>query len=592
MGIGAVANMPNLDWTNTWCYGDTYPSLAKGAYSSEGKTIYWSGGTDSDLADGDSNQTGADADHAIIIDSAEELAYIASTVQSDNYYFRIADGIDKIVLQPETYGKDIVALNSAEDVKLHFESVINTNKSALTRWVSHNYNQDNQCFSGNFDGNGATIYGMYCTSNDVNSTISGNSAGGLFCNAKAATISNLAIKNSYVNIGTGSANWQFGLMVSYGRGASSSDGSGYLDITVDRCTVADNYVYKPVNSGTLHYGGIVCGNDDYGYFIVKDCLLYGNTAIGYDCTNSKTFDLPVIGGSNLPQTPVFKNSVVLDSALLATYSDNTLYSGSWRALNCCGSSATTRNSFENIYTDWDVDSVTSTVWFDKDAFKSKGGEVVSESDLIGNTAKATEIVDKFNAANNGDTVWYKGNGALLSLNPPTEMLASAQAAYDAITFTTADNYGDNDKTFGVYATSLNLKTNPYISFAFAFSGEYKSNRDQIEVTFDYAGAEEPKVVKVAENGALLSGWSNASNDRFHIYRFQDIPVEALTSPITVTVAYNGTEKVTTGTFSAEGFGLELLNAYKQAPSNYYSTRIEAVKALLFYTQMLQARYGA
>ena len=68
---------------------------------------------------------------------------------------------------------------------------------------------------------------------------------------------------------------------------------------------------------------------------------------------------------------------------------------------------------------------------------------------------------------------------------------------------------------------------------------------------------------------------------------KDVPVKALCTGISVTV--NGTDF---GTFSAEGFALEAYRANRINPCDYYATRYEAAKALLFYSQMLEARYGA
>ncbi len=613
MGMAAMTNMPNLDWTNTWCYGDTYPSLAKGAYASasSGKTIYWNGTVAAKFYQ---ETDGASANNPIIIDTAEKLAYVATATyaNTNGKYFKIADGIDKIVLQSETYAEGIIACNSSEAVRDYFESTIASNNKAFYRWASRTWNPATYCFGGNFDGNGVEICGMYNTTGDTNTYFSGdtNSGGGLFSVADNATISNLAIKNSYTNLGNGSnthTNWSFGLIVSFGKDANSRNDA----IIINNCTVANNYIRKNVSDSAMWRTGVVCGSHEAGAFILQNCLVYGNDAMGHLTTADVDYKLGLVGGygsraaatddykaahpdwvvDNTHMAFVLENSVVLGTPLLATdTAGTTIKFSQWCVLNALNSG---NKNYKNVYTDWDVNNITDDGNFIKDFFLANCGGVVTESDLIGNTAKANEIVGIFNA-DNGDTVWYTGKGVLLGFDKTAEMLPSAQAIYDAITFKTADNYGANDKTFGVYATSLNLKTNPYISFAFAFSGEYKSNRDKIKVTFGYTvdGTPTTKEVWVADSNGLLDGWSNASNDRFHIYRFQDIPVEALASPITVTVAYNGTEKVTTGTFSAEGFGLELLNAYKQAPSNYYETRIEAVKALLFYTQMLQARYGA
>ena len=67
----------------------------------------------------------------------------------------------------------------------------------------------------------------------------------------------------------------------------------------------------------------------------------------------------------------------------------------------------------------------------------------------------------------------------------TALNSSLQALYDGITFT-PDTYKDSGlPLFSLYATSLNLNSNPYMSFAFEFGGELKGKQDQITVTFTY-----------------------------------------------------------------------------------------------------------
>ena len=94
------------------------------------------------------------------------------------------------------------------------------------------------------------------------------------------------------------------------------------------------------------------------------------------------------------------------------------------------------------------------------------------------------------------------------------------------------------------------------------------------------------------NGNLNAGWTNNKNaGRYHLYKLTDVDAKDLCSPITVTVNYNSVD-YEFGKFSAEGFALDAANAYSKVPCTYYSTRYEAAKALLFYTKMLDARYGS
>ena len=86
--------------------------------------------------------------------------------------------------------------------------------------------------------------------------------------------------------------------------------------------------------------------------------------------------------------------------------------------------------------------------------------------------------------------------------------------------------------------------------------------------------------------------NNEGAGRFHLYRLKTAPVMALATGITVTASYNGGAEVNLGTYSAEGFALAAARANRVAPCDYYATRYEAAKALLFYAQMLAERYGA
>ena len=47
-----------------------------------------------------------------------------------------------------------------------------------------------------------------------------------------------------------------------------------------------------------------------------------------------------------------------------------------------------------------------------------------------------------------------------------------------------------------------------------------------------------------------------------------------------------------GTFSVGGLGYEFEESNKVTPSDYYTTRVESIKALMFYANALEQRYGA
>ena len=214
IGEDAIATCPALDWNNTWfAVKDGMPVLrAFHNISSVGHTekctdcgiegavatphryvgntcticgkvlacgeevIYWDGTTDSTLAD--NGETGT-AENPIIIDSAAELHQLArySTYDTTNgKYYKVADGIGTIVLQP-TGNEAILDLADAAAVKAYFAGAAN-----LKQWAS-GIGYQNLEFCGNFDGNGVEIYGMYQTAaNNTNGLFPLSDAGAVFKN--------------------------------------------------------------------------------------------------------------------------------------------------------------------------------------------------------------------------------------------------------------------------------------------------------------------------------------------------------------------------------------------------------------------------
>ena len=179
------------------------------------------------------------------------------------------------------------------------------------------------------------------------------------------------------------------------------------------------------------------------------------------------------------------------------------------------------------------------------------------------------------------------------------------AAYNSIQFT-PDTLGagteyidDGSIKFGVYASGLNLKANPYITFTFAFTKEYRAVRDQIKITITTSKGSYELPAMVAANGDedvffKQDGWThNEGSGRYHLYRFNGISISEMVGDMTVT-AYDPLkgETVELGRFSVGGFGQSLVEANEAMPCDYYETRIEATKALMFYIQAVNTRYGA
>lgn len=323
--------------------------------STSKQTLYWNG----KKADKFYNDTdGATRENPVIINTAEELAYVASATYENTYgkYFKIADGIDKIVLQSETYGKDIVALNSAEAVRDYCNKI----SASLHVWVSTEYDETKMCFGGQFDGNGAEIYGMYS---------SGRAAGGLFGIIDSAVISNVAIKNSYAYLNPDYENWQFGFIASFAKDKDTTTGDNITYI--NNCVVANNYVYKYVNDNAFNHSGVLLGGNFVGNYIIQNCLVYGNTATGY---YSGEYNLPLIGktrngiiapdefatehpdwvfndGTNNLVKTILEDSIILGTPPYACC--NGINNVTLRVLTCDEDI----NCLKNMYVDWDLDQI-------------------------------------------------------------------------------------------------------------------------------------------------------------------------------------------------------------------------------------------
>ncbi|MBQ8741001.1 MAG: hypothetical protein IJY79_05585 [Clostridia bacterium] len=277
-------------------------------------TVIWtySGTPATSIANVDGGD-GSSADKAIIIASAEELAYLAQGCGNDRAtkgkYYRIADGVDAIVLQDtEAEAKAIMALTTTELVTTYFTD----NKSSLTKWVDKAWvTDDSYGFEGVLDGNCVTVYGMYSIPSAY------NYSSGLFPDIGGATIKNLAIKNSYV------------------KGNSSAVLSAYSalsdTITVQGCEFINNVVINERNPGSIGHGGVIFGAVSSSKMAIDNCIVYGNIA------KHASFELEYgLFGSNNGGT--ISNSLILDvwpSAVARSYASSfrqtytNVYSNMW-----------------------------------------------------------------------------------------------------------------------------------------------------------------------------------------------------------------------------------------------------------------------
>ncbi len=290
-------------------------------------TIYWDGTV--------TEPEYSEQEKAYIIDAVSDLAYLAQAndtgVKSYGYTYKVANGIKSIVLQSQDFA-DIVNKDSAEEVRAFFEG------SAITpaEWKESPYSATNNAFQGTFDGNGATIYGMY---NKVGQTsLFGNVDQGL-------VIKNVSLENCYINSASELVGTLFSLTATNSNNQNGNFGTG--NVTIESCVIANNYIRCGVNSSTKT--GLIAGWVTADYLQINNILVYGNDAKNTGFTTP--FDLPLIASlSGSSGKHNVKNVISL-----GTTPYNALDFG-WAIYRDNDGSMTYTNYFENIYTDQEINS--------------------------------------------------------------------------------------------------------------------------------------------------------------------------------------------------------------------------------------------
>ena len=117
------------------------------------KVVYWNGTKASSFAGGDGSEG-----NPYIIKTAEQLAFCClgqTPATSTGKYYKVDDSVRIFVLQPQSVVNldTLLGLDNAEAVKNYL-----TGLSGVKNWQSQFIWKS---FNGNFDGNGATIYGLY-----------------------------------------------------------------------------------------------------------------------------------------------------------------------------------------------------------------------------------------------------------------------------------------------------------------------------------------------------------------------------------------------------------------------------------------------
>lgn len=297
-----------------------------------GETIYWDGKTYT-------KPTATDAAGNILINNAEELAYIALKATADETTgnnYKIANGISNIILQPESSVDSDVLMGLTDYTR------VKEYLTGKTQWK-----HGNGIFNGNFDGNGVTIYGLYqedyyC---GLFPYVDGGTPNSKGKDTTGITIKNITLKNSYMNTA-----WKMGAIFGYSH-PNNSGKKVNGTINIEGCVVANCYMTN--SDPNANNKGMFTGANDSEELHVRNCLVYNNyyTVQLKDGNGNVTGTkkLNFLGGAiNLQENrdaglySTIENSILLD----ISPNDGT------KGYNLC-----TVNTFDNVYTNVDYQEI-------------------------------------------------------------------------------------------------------------------------------------------------------------------------------------------------------------------------------------------
>lgn len=255
----------------------------------------WDGNLDTQLV-GDGTEASP-----YLITSAEELAavcYGSATGATSGAYFKVS-GVNEFYMDSVTDPATVKAFSSAATVKNHYDAL----SSKPVVW-----NPNGTTVKLNFDGNGATVYGLYMT--DV-------SYAGLFSRLNVDTVvKNIAVKNSYINNSTAMSTAGYCGFI-FGAGQWSASGN----IEIKNCIVMNNYVYSYDG-----YCGEIFGHGADTVITIDSCLAADNDL------DYRSGDLPFqyFGRSTNGSSDSVINSIGIDVApqireCAGNYSNNYYY---------------------------------------------------------------------------------------------------------------------------------------------------------------------------------------------------------------------------------------------------------------------------
>lgn len=269
--------MLDLDWEHNWVVVDgDYPMPAKQYNTPTGDDYYAAGGpaAKEDFWDGTTAKNFAAGTGTIedpyLIENCEQFYLMVSTLKATGNY-KIADGVEAL------YFNNVKGLTYAETM-----SVLKSKKMNLYA------PGENNSFSGYFDGNGVTIYGIKSE---------GARRAGIIPQAANATLKNFTVKNSKFY-----ANDLFPLENTQTVGAAAIVGDLSVGVTVNIRNV--DIIDCNVNSIKGAAGFVACSNINGNVFI-DDCLVTGGSIMSdQGSTHHAAFVATSMSGSH-----TIKNSI-------------------------------------------------------------------------------------------------------------------------------------------------------------------------------------------------------------------------------------------------------------------------------------------
>lgn len=285
-----------------------------------------------------------DSDTEFTIDTAEELAGLASLVNS-GYSFN---------------GKTIL-LDGDIDLSDHEWTPIG---------VGSTYDNFNYAFMGTFDGQFHTIYGLSITNTSSKNV-------GLFGMLKNATVENLAIAEAYINVEQDGSN--------NGTAAGIVVGSMY-STAINCVTVTGDVTVRTLYSGiccvALAVGYVHNGNSS----AVTNVAAAGNVS-GY-CSGFNSYVGGIVGVKNYSEGSLLVENCIFNGTLSATDATSDSYAGGILGISCGGENVKNCIFIGEIFSNDSKDAIlddflstsVSNCYYDG-SFYSERGTAVSLSDF-------------------------------------------------------------------------------------------------------------------------------------------------------------------------------------------------------------------